>query len=72
MKLIPNWRKAWRMLSMQAMAAAAILQTAWETNPDAIRAVLPSAWVPWVTVALLLFGMAGRVVQQRKVTGSEP
>ncbi|MBX3605381.1 MAG: hypothetical protein KF788_08920 [Piscinibacter sp.] len=67
MKLIPNWRRAWRMLSVQAMTAAGVLQVAWETQPDAIRAVVPEGWVPWITAGVLLFGIAGRLVQQKKV-----
>jgi len=71
MKLIHNWRRAWRMLSVQMMAAAAALQAAWETNPEAVKAVLPPSWVPYITVGLLVLGIAGRVVQQPKVH-SEP
>lgn len=66
MKLIPNWRRAWRMLSVQAMTAAGVLQIAWETQPDAIRAVVPASWVPWITVGVLCFGIAGRLVHQPK------
>lgn len=69
MKLIPQWRRAWRMFSVQAMAAAGVLQIAWETHPEAIKAVVPASWVPWITVGTLLFGIAGRVVQQRAVDG---
>ena len=67
MKLIPNWRRAWRMVSMQAMAAATVLQMAWEASPEAIKAVLPAKWVPWVTIGMLLFGMVGRLLHQPKV-----
>ncbi|WP_128003470.1 DUF7940 domain-containing protein [Piscinibacter defluvii] len=67
MKLIPQWRRAWRMFSVQAMAAAGVLQVAWETHPEAIKAVVPASWVPWITVSVLLFGIAGRLVKQRGV-----
>lgn len=66
MRLIPNWRRAWRMVSVQAMTAATVLQVAWETQPDAIRAVVPAGWVPWITVGTLVFGIAGRLIQQPK------
>lgn len=71
MKLIPNWRRAWRMLSVQAMTAAGVLQVAWETQPDAIKAVVPSAWVPWITVGVLVFGIVGRLVHQPKANHSQ-
>lgn len=67
MKIIPQWRRAWRMFSVQAMAAAGVLQVAWETHPEAIKAVVPASWVPWITVCVLLFGIAGRLVAQKGV-----
>lgn len=69
MKLIPNWRRSWRMLSVRAMTLAAIVQVVWETHPEAIKAVVPPAWVPWITVGVLVFGIAGRLVQQPKSQG---
>lgn len=65
--LIPNWRRAWRMASMQAMFAATALQMAWEANPEAIKAVVPAQWVPWITIGMLVFGMVGRLLHQPKV-----
>lgn len=67
MELIENWARAWRMLSVQMMALAGVLQVAWETNPEAIRAVIPPSWVPYITVGLLVFGIAGRLVKQPKL-----
>lgn len=66
MKLIPNWRRAWRMFSVQAMAAVAVLQTAWPQIPDDIKASWPPHLVHWVTVALVVAGVVGRVVAQPK------
>lgn len=64
MTLIENWPRAYRMLSVQMMTLAGVLQVAWETNPEAIRAVIPPSWVPYITVGLLVFGIAGRLVKQ--------
>ena len=66
MQLIPNWRRAWRMFSVQAMAAVAVLQTAWPQIPDDIKAGWPPHLVHWVTVALVVAGVVGRVVSQPK------
>jgi len=37
MKLIDEWNKAWRMLSVQAMTVAGALQGAWLYLPDDMR-----------------------------------
>ena len=68
MNLIPEWRRAWRMLSVQAMTAAGVLQVAWATDAEAVKAILPPSWVPWVTAGLLVFGIYGRLVKQPKVS----
>lgn len=71
-KLIPNWRRLWRSASVQAMFVAGVLQVAWDTAPQAISAVLPPSWVPWVTVGFLLFGIVGRAVHQPKLHDEPP
>ena len=67
MKLIPNWRKSWRMLSVQAMTAATAIQGAWMGIPDDMKASIPPTIVHWATMGLLAFGIAGRLVDQPKV-----
>lgn len=64
MVLIENWRKAWRMFSVQAMALAVAVQALWESG--ALQDVVPAAWVPRITIGLLVFGIVGRVVCQPK------
>lgn len=72
MKLIPNWRRAWRMLSVQAMTLAAAIQGAWPAIPAEMRATLPQDLVHWVSVLLLLAGIVGRLVVQPKVDAADP
>jgi hypothetical protein len=67
MKLIANWRKAYRMLSIQAMAFATAIQGAWVFIPEDMKATIPPTVVQWVTMGLLAFGIAGRLVDQPKV-----
>jgi hypothetical protein len=67
MKLIANWRKAYRMLSIQAMAFATAIQGAWMFLPDDMKATIPPTVVQWVTMGLLAFGIVGRLVDQPKV-----
>ena len=67
MKLIQNWRKSYRMLSVQAMAVATAIQGAWMAMPDDMKASVPPQAVYWATMGLLAFGIAGRLVDQPKV-----
>ena len=63
--IIPNWRRAWRMLSVQVAALAVVFGS---LPPDAQAAVLvfigvPAARLPAVLGLLVL---AGRLIQQPK------
>ena len=60
MKLIPEWRDAWRFLSVQFAATIALLATAYDYLP-AIRDYLPEGWVKWAALLII----AGRVAHQR-------
>lgn len=66
MKLIANWKKAWRMLSVQAMALAGAVQGAWMFIPSDMRSSIPESTVQMVTLALLGLGVVGRLVDQPK------
>lgn len=67
MKLVENWRKGWRMLSVQFMTIATALQGAWLALPSSLVENVP----PWVmhaiTMGLLFAGIAGRLVYQPKI-----
>ncbi len=67
MKLIDDWKAAWRMWSVQSMAVATAIQGAWGAAPDDMRASLPHEWVQGITIALLVFGIVGRLIEQPKV-----
>lgn len=64
MKLIPEWRRSWRFFSMQAMALAVAVQSAWVVLPDEMRATLPDSWLRYLTIGLLVAGALGRLVDQ--------
>lgn len=66
MKLIENWRQAPRMLSVQALAVIAGLPAAWLMIPDEVKALIPPAWIPWITTGLALAGIIGRLIDQGK------
>lgn len=64
MKLVANWRRAWRWISVQAMVLAGALQGAWMFVPDDLRASIPPGVVQGFTIVLLVLGVIGRLVDQ--------
>lgn len=64
MKLVPDWRRAWRWFSVQALAVLAALPVAWAELPPDVQAMLPEAWRPWLLAGLALAGLVGRLVDQ--------
>lgn len=65
-KLIDEWRKAWKWFSVQAMGLAIALQGAWAAVPDSLQSAVPHGIVTGVTMTLLVLGIAGRLVDQTK------
>ena len=54
-KLIPNWRQAWRMFSVQAQASSVAILGAWQALPDDLRAKVPES---------VVLGIVGRLIDQ--------
>ncbi len=65
MKLIDEWKSAHRMFSVQAMALAAAIQGVWPSIPDDLKASIPPSVVHYISLALLVAGIVGRLVQQK-------
>lgn len=63
-KLHQNWKQSWKWFSVQAMGAAASLQLLWANLPDGMKASLSPKMVSWITGAVLVAGMLGRIIQQ--------
>lgn len=66
MNLIPNWRRAWRMFSVQAQAAAIAAIAGWQALPDDLRAMVPQSVAVGMAIALLVLGIVGRLIDQPK------
>lgn len=67
MALIPEWKSALRMFSVQAMTLATALQGAWLAVPLDLQAKVPASLVHGMTIALLIAGVIGRLVKQSGV-----
>jgi len=65
MKLVPEWRAAWRWWSMQAMGIAVALQGAWMAMPLDLKSRVPGDLVDVLTIAVLVLGAVGRLVPQK-------
>ena len=66
MKVVENARNAWRWFSVQAMVLAGAVQGAWLFVPDDLRASVPQTWMQGITIALMVMGVAGRLVKQKE------
>jgi protein-S-isoprenylcysteine O-methyltransferase Ste14 len=62
--LIPEWRKSWRMISVQCMSLAIAVQAAWTSVPAELQASVHPLLAQSITVILLVFGIAGRLITQ--------
>lgn len=65
MRLVSDWRSAWRWFSVQALALVALLPVIWAELPPDLREWVPEAWRPWIVAAIAAAGLVGRIVDQR-------
>lgn len=74
MTLIPNWKNAWRMFSVQALALIAFAQTVLAVmTPAMLESVVPFTALTYVdalsalTVLAAVLGGVGRLIDQPAV-----
>jgi hypothetical protein len=72
LKLIENWRNAWKWFSIHAMVCAAAIQGAWLQVSDDMKAHIPSYLISGLTIALLILGIVGRVIKQGAEDDKQP
>lgn len=65
-ELVPEWKQCWKWLSMNCMAIALAVQGGWVAVPEDMRNAIPHQIANGVTIALLVFGIVGRLVKQGK------
>lgn len=72
MRLVSDWKRAHRWFSVQAQSLAVIVTLSWQVVPDDLRTAAP----PWlqvaVLVAILVGGIAGRLVDQEHKEDAKP
>jgi hypothetical protein len=64
MKLVDNAGQAYKWLSVQAMALVVAIEGAWLAIPPDLKTRIPETWVDALSMAVLVLGIFGRVVDQ--------
>jgi hypothetical protein len=72
LKFVPNAASAPRWISMRILAFVAVLQVTWEALPPDALALIPADWRGYITLALVLAAMLGRLVDQGTATPPPP
>ena len=68
MKLIPNWKRAYKMVSVQCQTVSIAVLGGWQALGDDLQAAIPLWVVFTVAITLLVIGTIGRLVQQKGVS----
>ncbi len=66
LKLVPDWRSAWRWFSVQAFGLIIALPMVWAGLPADLKAYIPKEWGIYVVIGIALAGAIGRLVDQKK------
>ena len=66
MKLVDDWKDAWRWHSTWLAGAIAALPFVWAEMPDDLKAYIPDEWQPIVAGVMFVAFMIGRLRAQPK------
>lgn len=78
MKLIDNWKEAWKFWSVQLgvlgtvvtsvlLASPDAAMVAWNTFPEEFKQFIPPHWMPFIGVGIFACSMVARVIAQQKM-----
>ncbi len=70
--LVPYWRKAPRMFSVQAITLQTTAILAWSQLPSDLKEALPHWLLAVLALLILSAGVIGALIPQRKVTNVQP
>lgn len=63
LKVIDDWRMAWKYVSVQCFALAAAINGTWYSIPDGLKASIPANYVTIASVTLAGLGIVGRFLE---------
>lgn len=64
MKLINNWKQAWRFLSVQFNALGTTIAVTYASMYSQLKDAFPPEYMAGVTAAVFILGIIGRVKSQ--------
>lgn len=65
-KLIPEWKRAWKLFSVQAQGVGLAILGAYAALPEKMQDSIPSRYVLMTAAACFILGIIGRLVHQEK------
>lgn len=68
MKLVENWKKAYKWFSIHFIMLLAAIPAVWESLPDSWKASLPVDTLAWITGFIGILGVYARLISQDKRT----
>ncbi|QDX29542.1 DUF7940 domain-containing protein [Dickeya poaceiphila] len=64
MKIIEDWKQAWRWFSVHALAISGAIPAMWVSLPDEFKTAIPAGAMSIITAVVAVAGIVGRVIQQ--------
>lgn len=64
MRLISNWREAWKWHSVHGLVLLTAIPTIWHELPYEIKDMIPDNWVGYISIAVGLITLLGRLRDQ--------
>lgn len=66
MKLVEDWKRAWRWFSVHALVLAGVLPAVWAELPPDLKSSIPPGAMGAITAVIAACGVIGRLVDQDK------
>ncbi|HBS3050972.1 hypothetical protein R8556_21805 [Klebsiella pneumoniae] len=66
MKLVDDWKSAWRWFSMHALVLAGVIPAVWVELPPDLKTAIPPGAMGAITAVIAACGVVGRLVNQSK------
>ena len=66
MKIVDDWKSAWRWFSMHALVLAGVIPPVGAELPPALKTAIPPGAMGAITAVIAAGGVGGRLVNQSK------